>query len=332
MRADRCDRLWVLDSGLSDLIGNVTVISQPQIVVYDLRTDQLLRRYTIPAIQIEEESLFANIAVEDTSCEDSFAYAADLGSPGLVVYSWRSQTSWRVKHHYFHPDPLAGDFNVSGINFQWNDALFGMALSAPSPDGYSTLYFHPLASTNEFSVSTKILRDEMLAKDSFNEFKLLGNRGPNAQSNVEFIDKSTGVLFYALVNLNAIACWKTSNKAYTIESQGRIYMSNSTMVFPNDIKVCSKGHLWVLSDRLPMFMYSSLDSNDVNFRILTASVSDAIRGTACDTKPSLLKKFANDTINKIKKLGSFNSGSFNVSSVPMILMFLISVFFADRMI
>ncbi|XP_077289908.1 protein yellow-like [Arctopsyche grandis] len=328
VRADRCDRLWVLDSGLSDLLGNVTVVSQPQLVVYDLRTDQLMRRFTIPPAQLEEESFFANIAVEDTSCEDSYAYAADLGSPGLVVYSWRYQTSWRVKHHYFHPDPLSGDFNVTGINFQWEDALFGLGLSAPGSDGFSTLYFHPLASTNEFSVSTKILRNESLANSSFDEFKLLGNRGPNAQSNVEFVDKSTGVLFYALVNLNAVACWKTTNKAYTIESQGRIYMSNLTMVFPNDIKVDDKGNLWVLSDRLPTFMYSKLDSEDVNFRILTASVKDAIRGTACDSKPNIemIKKFANDTLNKLKKLGTSNSALSNTSYIQTVLLFVVSIF------
>lgn len=61
-------------------------------------------------------------------------------------------------------------------------------------------------------------------------------------------------------------------------------MNNTTMVFPNDIKVDAVGNLWVLSDRLPQFMYDSLDPEDVNFRILTASVKDAIMGTACDSK------------------------------------------------
>lgn len=327
VRADRCGRLWALDSGVSDLLGDVKAIVPPQLVIYDLKTDQLLRRYVFPQAQLEEDSFFANIAVEDTSCEDSFAYAGDLGSPGLIVYSWSQETSWRVKHHYFHPDPLAGDFNVTGVNFQWEDALFGLGLSKPGSDGFSTLYFHPMASTNEFSVSTKILRNETLANESFNEFKLLGNRGPNAQSSVEFVDKTTGVLFYALVNLNAIACWKTTNKAYTIESQGRIFMSNVTMVFPNDIKVDDKGNLWVLSDRQPIFMYSQLDYNDVNFRILTESVKDAIKGTACDSSPNieLIKKFANSTLQKLKNLTKSSSSKSSVPQLEMILVFLITM-------
>lgn len=286
VRADACGRLWVLDTGCAELLGNFTRYRSPQLIIYDLHNDALYRRYTIPDTQIKEESFFATIAIEDHDCENTFAYTADLGKAGLIVYSWKEQKSWRVEHHYFNIDPTAGEFNVSGITFQWTDHLFGLALSAPDSEGYSTLYFHPMVSTNEFSVSTKVLRNKeySMSKTSFNEYKLLGNRGRNAQSSVSFLDKKTGVLFYALVNLNAVACWRTTNPSYNMQSQGRVFMSNVTMVFPNDIKVDSNGNLWVLSDRLPQFMYQSLDSEDVNFRILTAGVQDAIRGTACDSK------------------------------------------------
>lgn len=181
-------------------------------------------------------------------------------------------------------DPLAGEFNVSGISFEWTDGVFGLALSAPDAEGFSTLYFHPMTSTHEFSVNTRILRNESLAAKSFHDFRILGSRGPKGQSGVSFLDKQTGVLFYALVNLNAVACWKTTNPSYTMESQGRVFMNNVTMVFPNDVKVDAKGNLWVLSNRLPTFMYKSLDADDVNFRIMTAAVKDAIMGTACDAK------------------------------------------------
>lgn len=284
VRADQCGRLWVLDTGVADLLGDTHAYSPAQLVIYDLHNDALLRRYAIPEDFVKDGSFFATLAVEDYVCDDTYAYVADLGSPALIVYSWQKQRSWRVKHNYFNIEPTAGEFNVSGVSFQWEDGLFGLALSAPQNDGFSTLYFHPMVSTNEFSVSTKYLRDESLAKNSYHEFKYLGDRGQKGQSGVSFLDKNTGVLFYALLNLNAIACWKTMNPSYTMRSQGRVYMSNETMVFPNDIKVDSRGNLWVLSDRLPTFMYGSLNRDDVNFRILTATVEDAIKGTACDRK------------------------------------------------
>ncbi|TGZ53553.1 Protein yellow [Temnothorax longispinosus] len=231
VRADRCNRLWILDTGLT--------------------------------------------------LDSSYGYLGDLGGPGLVVYSWNLRKSWLVKHHSFHPDPMGGDFKVSGISFQWNDGLFGMAL-APTGDGYSTMYYHPLSSGMEFSVSTRLLRDPQRASaaETSHEFQTLGSRGPNGQSSVSFLDPKTGILFYALTNLNAIACWRPQNK-FTVQQQGYVYQDNVTMIFPNDLKVDRNGNLWILSDRLPVFMYSQLDLHDYNFRILMGSTQELIIGTVC---------------------------------------------------
>lgn len=40
--------------------------------------------------------------------------------------------------------------------------------------------------------------------------------------------------------------------------------------------------VWVLSNRLPVYLYSQLNFNDINFRIQRASVREAVMGTACD--------------------------------------------------
>ncbi|CAH4028629.1 unnamed protein product [Pieris brassicae] len=300
VRADKCNRLWVLDNGKIGNLENDTVKYPPAILIYDLLTDTLLRNYVFPDDQVKEESGFANIAIEDIDCEYTYAYAGDLGKPGIVVYSWKKNESWRITHHYFHPDPLACDFSVKGHNFSWTDALFGLSLSAPNADNYSTLYFHPMASYNEFAVSTEYLRNQTVAEANFNAFKLLGSRGPNAQSSASFVDPKTGVLFYSLVNLNAVACWRTTNKEYLMKNQGRIYMDDEKMIYPTDIKVDYEENLWVLSNRMPIWMYGKLDPNDVNFRVFSAPVLNAISHTACDITPrsDILDKF----VNKIKNV------------------------------
>lgn len=332
IRADRCGRLWVLDTGVSDLLGDTKVVSPPSLLVYDLHNDNLMRRYSFSKEQVKEDSFFASIAVEDDDCDDSYAYSADLGAPGLVVYSWKMQSSWRVKHHFFHPDPLAGNFSINNITFQWDDGLFGLALSSPQADGFPTLYFHPFSSTMEFSVSTKILRNETAATsgDIYKDFKVLGSRGVKGQSNVEFLDRKTGVLFYALPNLNAVACWRTTNPAYTIKSQGRVYMNAEEMVFPNDVKVDDQSRLWVLSDRMHQFMYDTLDPQDINFRILTATVADAIDHTACDTKtkplPDLINKLGDILSSTMMPPKSKSSGNQIVTSSVVMLIGLIIKF------
>lgn len=72
--------------------------------------------------------------------------------------------------------------------------------------------------------------------EASHEFQTLGSRGPNGQSSVSFLDPKTGILFYALTNMNAIACWKPQMK-FTVQQQGYVYADNVTMVFPNDLKV-----------------------------------------------------------------------------------------------
>lgn len=284
VRADRCGRLWVLDSRLDGVLEDTQIFGPAQLLVYDLHNDDLLRRHIFPAKHMKQNSFFANLAIEDNDCANTFAYAGDLGNPGLVVYSWKQEESWRVHHHYFHPDPMAGNFSIGGHEFQWDDGLYGMSLSKMQPDGFSTLYFHPLTSTMEFSVNTRILRNKTMATEGqiYKDFKILGSRGINAQSGASFLDHETDVIFYTLPNLNAVACWKTTSGEYSPKSQGRVYLHPVEMLFPSDVKVDAEHNLWVLSNRLQEFIYGELFPNSVNFRILRASVKEAIENTACE--------------------------------------------------
>jgi len=286
IRADECDRLWVMDSGLSDILGSAEVVSPTKLVVFDLKTDKILRVYPLKATDVKEDSFFANVIVDITpgKCEDAFAYLPDLGSYGLVVYSWKDNTTYRVKHHYFHFDPLAGNYNIGGVNFQWTDGIFGIALSKIMDDGYRTMYFHPLSSTREFAVSTKIIQNETIASESYHDYHVLGSRGPDCQATASSMDEKSGVLFFNLVNKNGVGCWNSYKHPndYSADTNGIVASDNETMIFPNDLKIDRDSNLWVITDKLPMFIYKGLNYDDVNFRILMAPVSEAIKGTVCD--------------------------------------------------
>lgn len=124
----------------------------------------------------------------------------DLGSFALIVYSFADNSSWRLKHHYFYFDPLAGQYNVGGVEFQWTDGIFGVSLSKVDSDGYylqffnydlviniysfnmvisfyfriKRVFFHALSSTKEFEVPNKVLQNETWATNpqNFNDFKV----------------------------------------------------------------------------------------------------------------------------------------------------------------
>nr|CAD7457428.1 unnamed protein product [Timema tahoe] len=285
IKADKCDRLWVLDSGTVG-IGNTTRQVCPYaLLVFDLTTDKLLRRYQYKEEDTNQNTFIANIAVDiGSTCDDTFVYASDELGYGLIVYSYTENTSWRVTHGFFHPDPLKGDFNVGGLNYQWEEeGIFGLALSPIKGDGFRTLFFHPLASNREFAVSTRILRDKNLATESYHEFASLEERGPNTHSTASVMSDD-GVLLYNLVDQNAVGCWN-SKSPYLPENQGIVDKDDVGLVFPSDVKIDANQNVWVMSDRMPIFLISNLDYGDVNFRVYSAPISELTLGTVCNAKP-----------------------------------------------
>lgn len=81
-------------------------------------------------------------------------------------FSFRANQFWTITHNFFGYDPIRGDFNVAGTQYQWNDGIFSITLSERNADGFKSAYFHSMASTSEFEVSTRVLRNQTLATRS----------------------------------------------------------------------------------------------------------------------------------------------------------------------
>lgn len=148
-----------------------------------------------------------------------------------------------------------------------------------------TVYFHALSSTREFSVPNIVLQNETRAvsSESYYEYSLVGDRGLNGQSSAEFLDEATNVLFYTQVNKDGIGCWN-AKKSYNPDTQGLVDTDSDALVFPNDLKVDAEGNLWVLSDRMPVFLFGKLNPEEFNYRILKGKISDLILGTPCSNE------------------------------------------------
>nr|CAD7404767.1 unnamed protein product [Timema cristinae] len=107
-RADRCDRLWVLDSGIMNSLESYTPVCPPKIVAFDLRTDRLVKSYEFPRASLRLNSLLTNLVIDyqgGQSCDDALIYISDTASPGIVVYDARRDVSWRVTHTSMWPSP-----------------------------------------------------------------------------------------------------------------------------------------------------------------------------------------------------------------------------------
>lgn len=127
-----------------------------------------------------------------------------------------------------------------------------------------------------------VLQNETRATspESYNDYSVVGNRGPNGQATASFFHEKTGILFFTQVNKDAIACWN-SNKPFTPENNPNVDSDTDRLVFPNDLKIDNDDNLWVLSDRMPLLLYGKLNTNEFNYRILTGKIDDLIMGTPC---------------------------------------------------
>ncbi|CAH0564872.1 unnamed protein product [Brassicogethes aeneus] len=279
---DACDRLWFVDTGLLESPGNNSRIKPVTLYVMDLNNDQIIHSHQFPSSSISAASNFASITVDVTknNCQNAYAYMPDLAGYGLTVYSLRNDRSWRVTHNYFYLEPHAGEFTIAGHTFQWNDGVFSVELSEIKSDGNRDMYFHSMAGHHMYRVNTRFLKNETLATRSYHgrDFEDLGNRGENSQTSSADIHQESGVMFLGLVNQNALACWNTASSLRDISIVAK---NDRTMIYPCDVKVY-KDKVYMLTNTMPEFLYGQLNYGEINFRIWSNTIRDAVRNTACE--------------------------------------------------
>ncbi|GLH01641.1 Protein yellow [Gryllus bimaculatus] len=102
---DKCRRLWVIDCGVVDIGNTFQHKCPPQLLVFDLKTDELIarHRFNVPAND-NETTFMLNVIAEQKGgfcSDDAFAYIADTGAFAMYVFSLRSQRHTRLPIHRF---------------------------------------------------------------------------------------------------------------------------------------------------------------------------------------------------------------------------------------
>lgn len=102
---------------MNGILDKREIVRRKNIQVYNLLNDQLIKEYIIPETSLKPEAFLANIVVETSKekCNKAFAYIPDLAGNALIVYSLEENDSWMVTHHFFHFDPLFGDYNIGRL-------------------------------------------------------------------------------------------------------------------------------------------------------------------------------------------------------------------------
>lgn len=114
-----------------------------------------------------------------------------------------------------------------------------------------------------------------------NAFVPLGSRGKLGQSATADMTFD-GVYFAAQVQLEGVSCWNTK-KPYNLKNVQMVQRDPILLGFVNDLKLDERReNIWVVSNNLPTFIYSRLNYDQINFRLLRANVQRAISKTVCE--------------------------------------------------
>ncbi|XP_028174654.1 protein yellow-like isoform X1 [Ostrinia furnacalis] len=314
---DQCDRLWVMDAGK---IGDLQYCP-PQLLAFDLNTDQLIYRHVVNASNYIGTSLFITPVVDVRgtagNCQDTFVYIADVSGFGMLVVDVANDRSWRVTHRLMFPYPSHGTFTIDGESFDLMDGILGMALSPYREGRDRYLYFHALASITENVVRTKVLRNDSFihdvnaAPDSINVFP---DERPN-QSAAEAMDDN-GILYFGLMDPPSIWCWNSATR-FEPRNFHKVAVNQETLQFASGVKVVKnlKGEqeLWVLTSSFQRVMTGTLDSSRVNFRIHAEKIPTLLANSPCGNPPKGYKHGYH--ANQIIPSGGYHHGPHRYGAV-----------------
>ncbi|XP_055680085.1 L-dopachrome tautomerase yellow-f2-like [Lutzomyia longipalpis] len=293
---EKCSRVFLLDNGVLQFYPNTTYnVQKPALVEISLPSDgcenknfPITRRSEVPdRISSKGSNGFMYMTMDfqtEGSCDDLFLYITNPFNSYLVVYDYRKDKFWAFDHETFKPVISESHFVFDNLHLDMPLGVMSMALGYPDEDGDRTAYYLPFASTAQYAVSTKILKNSKLSPNKFNQdsFKIMGYRGCGHEVDKMAIDYTYGVIFFVEIRSKEVRCWNI-NKPLNPDNIGVVYKSDKTF-FYSQMFIDSRGYLWFHSSHVPIefLTLQPLNLQEVNSRSFRVKVSDAIKGTVCD--------------------------------------------------
>ncbi|XP_041978081.1 protein yellow [Aricia agestis] len=266
VRADRCNRLWVLDAGVTTSLDDFRRVCPPKILIFDMATDRLVRSVYFPRELLRPASLLTNIVLDDTrsarhsaTCDNIFAYISDTVAPGIIVYDGQRDNAWRVTHASMYPDPDLGEYDILGEKFTLMDGVVGLAHSPAQ----GLLYYQPLATDRIFSVSTAVLASGPPAEGADLPVNLVGRK--SSQGLGIAVDPRDDTIIFSPMTETAVAAWNPISNSHRVLAQD-----------PEKLQFCAEvrwaerdnGAVWVLSTRFHKFFKRTVSKHEINVRII----------------------------------------------------------------
>ncbi|XP_076259558.1 L-dopachrome tautomerase yellow-e [Rhynchophorus ferrugineus] len=259
MRVDSCNRLWVLDAGIMTSIDDFQRICNPKLMVFDLKTNQVVRRIDFPRQVLRPSSLLANLIIDESvqgTCDSAFVYVADTVTAGILVFDGLRGTMWRVSHPSMFPDPNFATYTITDESFTLPDGVVGLAHSPK----LATLFFQPLATDRIFSIPTATLTKGPPAEFEDIPVVLAGKK--SSQGLGLALNPNDDTLYFSPLTETSVASWNPlTNRQELLAYNPELLQFASELRFTNN-------ELWLLTTRFQKFFKRTVSPNEVNLRII----------------------------------------------------------------
>ncbi|XP_046604211.1 protein yellow-like [Neodiprion virginianus] len=267
MEIDPQGRMWVLDTGRTEMMGeHPTAKCPPRLVILDLDNGgAVLKEFKFPDDVARHNSSYLNDIVLDHQ-NGGYAYISDSGlEPAIIVYSLKDDKARKVTHDTMKAQPDAVRFVVAGTNVIQSVNVDGIALSPPGPN--RTLYYSPLSSFNLYSIPVEVLQNSSII-DVQNYVVDLGNKISQSDG---MVMSNTGVLYYGLLADDAIAMWNTSTSQPFATGRRTISRDHLLTQWPDTFGFDEKARLWCVVNSLQNFLNDKVDVTQYNYRIISSN-------------------------------------------------------------
>ncbi|XP_050461515.1 protein yellow-like [Cataglyphis hispanica] len=260
-------RMWVLDTGRATSLRQERKNDCPaRLVILDLEDNgKILRRYEFPdhVARRGSSGTYLNDIVLDHE-NGGMAYITDNGhdDPGIIVYSLKNNTSWKIRHDSMKAAGEAVGFMVAKTHVINPIHVDGIALS-PASNRDRQIYYSPLSSFHLYSLPVSVLRDNVTNVDQY--VKQLGRKSSQTDG---MAMSANGVLYFGLLADDAIAMWDTKNTSSFTVGQRIISRDHYYTQWPDSFTFDDDGNLWCVTNMLQNFLNSRVNITMPNYRLL----------------------------------------------------------------
>lgn len=278
LEIDSKGRMWILDGGRTTTLSMRHNVNDcpPKLIVYDIDKDVIIRTYEFPKGVVDINKNYIYDIVIDENDGDDYGYITDnsIKDPGLIVYSYKENRAWKIRHRTMLADMKAAEFRVNTVVVSTPINIAGIALGPKIYSDNTSLtisedrdvYYCPLSGYNLYSISAAILKNESLGNNSKLLEESIKNVGVKASQTDGMIVDNQGILYYSLLGSSSISMWDT--RLPFASAQKIIARDTKYLSWPNSFTFDDSGNMIVLSNNLQKYVFDTLDLNDVNFRLL----------------------------------------------------------------